>query len=176
MPKIWTMKSTKRGWEEFWKTWINDKSQQALALSGSALLRQQFFPNDLQIQWSKSNLSMPVCRSWQTDSNIIWKRNGPGVAKTTLKKKNAEGGLGLSGFNNDGAAVSKQYSIDMKVGKQRSSPDSEFRDRPSLTASWLWAEWQIASVGKTLFLNNSCWNDWIATCKGTDLSPHIRSS
>jgi hypothetical protein len=64
----------------------------------------------------------------------------------------------------------------MKVGKQRSSPDSEFRDRPSLTASWLWAEWQIASVGKTLFLNNSCWNDWIATCKGTDLSPHIRSS
>ena len=52
-----------------------------------------------------------------------------------LKKKNAEGGLGLSGFQNDGAAVSKQYSIDMKVGKQRSSPDSEFRDRPSLTAS-----------------------------------------
>ena len=57
------------------------------------------------------------------------------MAKTTLKKKNAEGGLGLSGFKNDGAAVSRQYTIDMKVGKQRSGPDSKFRDRPSLTTS-----------------------------------------
>ena len=47
------------------------------------------------------------------------------MAKTTLEKKNAEEALGLSGFKNDRATVSRQDSIDVKTEKQRNGTEQQ---------------------------------------------------
>ena len=127
-------------------------SYSMLSIVKTAVLPKMIY----RFEWSKLNLSMPICRIWQTDSKIMWKCNGPRVAKTTLKKKNTDGGLELPDFKDYyRATVIDNRILIWKQINRWMAQNSKLRNRHNYMVNWFWTEWEVVSVGKDNFSPNS---------------------